>query len=246
MENLILMVKIQKAGNNSAQFCADIVNVYNSTNEYNHIFNFVDIFQQGGAAYDCAYYLMVKYDLAPMKEFYNDSLTKSDKLYFYETLPNRIIENCSALNVDFDSIFREVDENIKQYTITENKEDYAMGLLRPFANYLKIVSPILPETLRQREDEIKKGFSDILKGKHPQNSIESIYKIVWECLDKYTDLLEYTLAHNGISLFVLQDKTGIYITDRRIHIAHRYTQWTSDVDAKRIADYLNSKYKLNN
>lgn len=244
-----LLYKLQLFINDKWKIGKENSNIYinqKENNEINDLSSFFNLFTEGGISYQCVEYLRVKYDLAHQKGFYQGNLTEEDKAYFCDTLPKRIVENRAALNIDFESLFKEVDENIKQYTSPETKEDYAIGLLRPFANFLKLVSPdlnkILP--LQQRAEEIEQGFSNILKDKHPQNSVEAIYKRVYLCLESYTDRLEYTLAHNGISLFVLQNKAGIYLTNRTKHIAHRYTQWTSEIEADKIANDLNSKYKL--
>ena len=237
------MVKIQNAGDNSTQLSIDTLNVHNVSVSNEATYDFFKLFQQGGIAYQCVEYLMVKHDLNHQKGFYQGNLTEEDKVYFYDTLPKRIVENRAALNIDFENLFKEVDGNIKQYTSPETKDDYAIGLLRPFANYEKR-SARLHAGLQQRAEEIEQGFSNILKENHPQNSVEELYKRVAVCLESYTDWLEYTLAHNGLSLFVLQNKVGIYLTNRNKHIAHRYTQWTSEIEADKIANDLNSKYKL--
>lgn len=240
----ILLNKLQLFINNNWKLNKESINIYVNSKEHNAIHDsssFFNLFQQGGLVYQCVECLMVKYDLAHIKGFYQE-LTESDKIYFYQTLPNRILENKEALNIDLGNLFKEIDVNIKQYTTINDKEDYAIGLLRPFANYLKIVKPsLLPQ---KRIEEIEQGFAKILKDTNQQNSIEIVYRDITLLLERYTDWLEYTLAHNGISLFLLQNKVGIYLTNRTRHIAHRYTQWTTDVDAKRIADELNTKYNL--
>jgi len=49
-------------------------------------------------------------------------------------------------------------------------------------------------------------------------------------------------SDHGLSLFYLQDVMGIYLTERSRHHTHRYTQWTSETDAKHLIEDLDNKY----
>jgi len=53
-------------------------------------------------------------------------------------------------------------------------------------------------------------------------------------------------SDHGLSQFYLRDEMGIYLTDRSRHHPYRYTQWTSETDAKHLIEKLDnkcSKYK---
>jgi len=205
--------------------------------------SFFGLFSHGGIAYKCVWYLAKKYDLAHIKGFYG-TLTSDQSKYFDESLPQLIIQDKDVLDVDFAHIFKEVNDNILHHTNLENKENYAKELLRPFVDFLNAVKPNSQRiaNMEERNDEIEKGFKGILHGEYAKDSVEDVFKKVFLCLDSYSDWLELTLLKHGVSLFFIQDDMGIYLTDRSRHHPHRYTQWTSETDAKHLIEDLDNKY----
>lgn len=211
------MLKIQKAGDNSTQICADSITVSN-TDDFQYEYGFIGLFKHGGIADNCVNALQAKYDIGFHKKgndvceqnqpFWNIIVKKQEKI------ANRV------LNIDFDALFEEIERNLLKCQNEVDKDNYILNLMTPFVHFLRATKPIKNHTGNDgdRAKEIENGFYKITQMAGDDLPLaENIYKQCVRLLKEYANRLDLLLLQNGIDMMKVQEECGIWIKEYRLN-----------------------------
>jgi len=164
----------------------------------------------------CASALAAKYDLGFNKR---KRLFTADEKAFYCT--KEIEASRNASNVDFDTLFDEIESNLSECNSDMAKRNYCLSLIRPFAGFLMKVRPIDNETgnTDERAAEIESGFYDITQNTNcNDDSVEAVFIGAMWLIRQYANRLDWVLLQNGVDLMRLQRESGIWLKRGRLNV----------------------------
>jgi len=201
-----------------------------TTTEENKFFR---IFQDGGVASLCVDVLIKKYDLGFLQQGRNHGGIP------YASYLRWIVEKQDTVNVDFDKIFEEIEDNLVSCPNDMEREIYVSKLIAPFGGYLMTTRPVLNVTgnSKERAQRIEHRFSILSSFRYNSHvggfiklGVVKMFRCCERLLTQYARRLDWVLMRRGIDLMKIQKDCGVYLLDSYRYAVH-YIEWAGSIPA---------------